>query len=136
MIHLSFIGYMLALAIIMIVSVIAYRLLVETKVRPSVNRFILLSLYAISFIVPLLATLFPESQNEAAIEIGNFQYVGLVEKRHCKSRGILIKIIVYNSLDFTNIFHWIIPVVSFYSFHNLPSDFFIKKIQNNGVSRQ
>ena len=87
MIHYSFIGYMLASAIIMIVCVIAYRLLLENKVRPSANRLILLSIYAISFIIPLLSAVIPVSKSETGIEIGLPVFTGVTENINEETAG-------------------------------------------------
>ena len=78
MIYYSFIGYVLASAIIMVACGIAYRLLFENKVRPSINRSILLLVYAVSFILPLLTALIPESHSEIGIEIGKPEFAGTV----------------------------------------------------------
>ena len=78
MIHYSFIGYMIASAIIMIVCVIAYRLLLENKINPSTNRLFLLFIYAVSFLFPLFVAIIPESNNEAGLEIGKLEMDGVV----------------------------------------------------------
>ncbi|MCH5238670.1 MAG: M56 family metallopeptidase [Muribaculaceae bacterium] len=78
MMNYSFTGYMIASAIVLILSVIAYLLLLEGKVRPSYNRWILLSIYPISFLIPLLIGLWPESQVDAGVEIGTPEFAGVV----------------------------------------------------------
>ena len=82
MIHYSFPGYMVASAIIMLICVIAYRILLENKVRPSVNRVILLLIYAVSFFVPLIVALLPETSNEINIEIGVPEFGGVLNDQH------------------------------------------------------
>ena len=78
MIHYSFFGYMIASAIIMIVCVMAYRVLMENKVRPSTNRLILLLIYAITFLFPFLVSIIPEFNNEDRIVIGNLEFGGVM----------------------------------------------------------
>ena len=78
MYHYSFIGYMAGVAIIMILCVVAYKLLMEAKTSPSINRVILMAIYPISFILPLLVTLVPYKEKRANIEIGNLEFIGFV----------------------------------------------------------
>ena len=119
MIHYSFIGYMLASAIIMASCVLAYRLLLGNKVRPSANRFILLSIYAVTFTVPFLFALIPESPYPGGIEIGKAELAGVVgnikdEQEIIKSGlpGILswISLIYYFGL-FLNFFFSVFTIV-------------------------
>ena len=73
----SFIGYMAASAIVMIVGVIAYRLLMETKAPPAINRKILIALYVMTFLISL-SVFFPEPRHETVIEIGKTEVSGIV----------------------------------------------------------
>ena len=76
----SFIGYMAASAIVMIVGVIAYRLLMETKAPPAINRKILIALYVMTFLISL-SVFFPEPRHETVIEIGKPVVSGIVFER-------------------------------------------------------
>ena len=78
MIHYTLLGYMVAAAIVMIACVIAYRVLMENKTRPSLNRMTLIAILGISFLLPLMVALIPESPKEAGIEIGDPEFAGLV----------------------------------------------------------
>ena len=69
---------MAGVAIIMILCVVAYKLLMEAKTSPSINRVILMAIYPISFIFPLLVTLVPYKEKRANIEIGNLEFIGFV----------------------------------------------------------
>ena len=92
MIHYSFVGYMIASAIVLIVCAMAYRLLLEDKVRPSVNRLILLSIYAISFLIPLLIGLIPSSQIETGIEIGTPEFGGVIRNINGEQKGMTLSL--------------------------------------------
>ena len=74
MIHYSFFGFMIASAIIMIGCVIAYRLLLENKVRPSINRLILLSIFTVAFLLPILVVTMPYSKNETGIDTEKLEF--------------------------------------------------------------
>ena len=95
--HYSFIGYMIAIAIILIICVIGYRLLLEKAVRPSANRLIMLSIYFISFIIPLLSAVVPLSGYGTGIEIGQPELAGIVGNTPVKQEG--------KAMDFTRIFN-------------------------------
>ena len=81
MIHYSFIGYIVATAIILLVCVVAYRLLLENRVVPWVNRRFLLSIYGLMILVPLIVALIPESSANISfnINVGELKAEGIVE---------------------------------------------------------
>ena len=81
MIHYSFIGYIVATAIILLVCVVAYRLLLENRVVPWVNRRFLLSIYGLMILVPLIVALIPESSANISfnINVGELKAEGVVE---------------------------------------------------------
>ena len=105
MIHYSFVGYMLATAIVLIVCIIAYRILLEKQVRPSTNRLVLLSICALSFILPLVSVLIPESRIEAGIEIGRPEFAGVISTINGKP--------VSNTLELSVILLWISRIYYF-----------------------
>ena len=88
MIHYSFIGYMIASAIIMIVSIVAYRVWLENKVLPMTNRLILLSIYAVSFLLPFLVAIIPASNIEAGVEIGKLEFGGMIRSVNGNQNGL------------------------------------------------
>ena len=81
---------MLASAIIMLGCVIAYRILFENKVNPTTNRLILLSIYAITFIMPLLASTIPQPQNASLIELGQPDFAGFVRDGGVQSNKTIL----------------------------------------------
>ena len=74
MIQYSFLGYMIATSIVMIVCLIAYRLLMENKTRPCTNRLVIMLIYGISFLVPLIASLISGTTYKENIEVGNLEF--------------------------------------------------------------
>ena len=99
MIHYSFIGFMLASAIIMLACIAAYRLFLENKVLPKTNRLILLSIYGISFIFPLIIACLPNSSQSTGIEIGQLQFAGI--------KGNVMENETMSQTIIPNIFQWI-----------------------------
>ena len=77
MMQYSFTGYMVAAAIIMLISVLAYRVLMESKTSPSQNRMFLLSIYMLSFLLPILTHYWSFSTNSSQVEIGKTIAVGI-----------------------------------------------------------
>ena len=78
MIHYSFIGYILATSVILLICAIGYRVLMEGKVAPSINRRILLVIYAAMIIVPLIVAIIPEPSSASTIEFGDLEFGGFV----------------------------------------------------------
>lgn len=76
MIHYSFEGYIIAMGIILLICTIAYRFILENQVKPSINRRILLAIYAMAVFLPLIVAIIPEPSSDAIIEIGNLEVVG------------------------------------------------------------
>ena len=70
MINYSCFGFAIASSIILITSWLIYRWLFEAKIKPSINRIILIVLYGFSLIIPLLSPLFKIFQTDNNIEIG------------------------------------------------------------------
>lgn len=64
MIRYSFFGYALASAIIMIICGIAYQIFFSSKVRPSINRTILLTILGLGMAIPLFSLIFISSPRE------------------------------------------------------------------------
>lgn len=68
--HYTFFGYILAMAIVLLLSTIAYRFLMESRVNPTFNRRIILIIYGLMILVPLAVICIPESNSGPLIEIG------------------------------------------------------------------
>ena len=74
MLHYSFFGFMIASGICMIGCVIAYRVLLENKVRPSINRLILLSIFIVAFLLPIFVATIPDFKNEPRIDLEKLEF--------------------------------------------------------------
>ena len=78
MVHYTFFGYMLAVAIIMLLCTIGYRLFLERFTQPQFNRVALLSIYLISLLIPVFISLFPDTSVTGTIGTGQLDFLGLV----------------------------------------------------------
>ena len=70
MIKFSFFGYALAVSITLLLSWLVYKFLFESKVKPSINRAILLAIYSLALITPLISSLCRQPISEGKIKIG------------------------------------------------------------------
>ena len=77
MTNYSLFGYALASSLILIFCWIIYRILFETKVKPSLNRIILLAIYGFALLIPFVSPLIQFSHSESNIVIGMLSLVDI-----------------------------------------------------------
>lgn len=101
MIHYSFIGYIIASAIILLLCVVAYRILLENRVVPTINRKILLAIYGFMIFVPLIVAIIPEPSGNISLEIGELKTESIIENNNEIEA-------VNSSFQISRIFPWIL----------------------------
>ena len=78
--HYSLLGYVIACGIILSLCGIAYKFFLESKVSPSVNRMIVILIFATTIILPLLSSIQFREIKTPVIELDGLTVVGFVNE--------------------------------------------------------
>lgn len=71
MINFSFLGYAIAVSVTLLFSWLVYKLFFESKIKPSINRTVLLMIYGLSLIVPVISSVIRLPMSKGVINIGH-----------------------------------------------------------------